>query len=272
MKSRLVSIILPVYNAEQYVAKAIESVLGQTYPEWELIIVNDGSTDNSKKVCEGFDDERISVLTQNNKGVSAARNVGLKRLKGEYFCFLDADDALTPNSIESRLSLFLTDPGLMFVDGAVEIRNKDMTSVMEIRAQHFSGIPLDALLNIDNSVFFGPTWMVRKRAGVNYQFKEGLTHGEDLLFYISIAHLGRYRAVKDVVYLYRQGNLSAMSDLKGLWEGYKAISKELGSIPTVNRTQKQLFKRKITSIMFKSYLGVFKPFKALGVVWDYYKL
>lgn len=268
----LISIILPVYNAGQYVATAIQSVLDQTYPEWELIIINDGSTDDSQKVCENFDDERITVLTQDNKGVSAARNAGLRQMKGGYFCFLDADDALTPNSIDSRVSLFLSDPELMFVDGAVEIRNENMTSVVEVRTQSFSGMPLDALLKIDNTVFFGPTWMIKRNAEIKYQFREGLTHGEDLLFYISIAHLGKYRAVKDVVYQYRQGNLSAMSDLRGLWEGYKEISQQLETIPTVNRTQSKVFKWKITSIMFKSYLGVFKPFKALGVVWDYCKL
>lgn len=268
----LVSIILPVYNADQYVAVAIESVLCQTHPKWELIIVNDGSTDNSKNVCESFNDERITVLTQENKGVSSARNIGLKHIRGAYFCFLDADDALTPNSIEIRLSLFQSNPELMFVDGAVEIRNKDLTSVVEVRTLYFSGVPLEALLKIDNAVFFGPTWMIRKKTGVTYRFKEGLTHGEDLLFFISIGHLGKYEAVKEPVYIYRQGNLSAMSDLDGLWEGYKAISRELNFTTSVNRTLKKIFRKKITSIMFKTYLGFFRPFKALKVLFDFFRI
>ncbi|MCC5895590.1 MAG: glycosyltransferase family 2 protein [Alkalibacterium sp.] len=89
-----VSIIMPVYDVEKYVGKAIESVLMQTYEDFELIIVNDGTRDCSMAIVDSFAkaDKRIKIINQENKGLSAARNAGLKKAKGDYTCFIDSDD------------------------------------------------------------------------------------------------------------------------------------------------------------------------------------
>lgn len=91
----LVSVIMPCYNGERFIAEAIESVLGQTYQNWELIIINDGSTDNSEKIIKELlnKDNRIRYIKNNkNKGIPATRNVGIKASKGEYIALLDQDD------------------------------------------------------------------------------------------------------------------------------------------------------------------------------------
>ena len=97
-----VSIIVPVYNAEKYLEKALNSLVSQTLPDIEIICVNDGSTDNSLEILERFSnlDERIVVVTQPNSGQSVARNLGLKLAKGEYIGFLDADDWVEPDTFE----------------------------------------------------------------------------------------------------------------------------------------------------------------------------
>jgi glycosyltransferase involved in cell wall biosynthesis len=100
----LVSIIIPVFNAEQYIADTINSALSQTWSNIEIIIVDDGSTDQSLNIARKFNDGRISVITQKNKGASAARNAGLKEAKGEYIQFLDADDLLSPDKIEAQVA------------------------------------------------------------------------------------------------------------------------------------------------------------------------
>ena len=89
-----ISVIVPVYNAGCYLADCIESVLAQTYPAWELILVDDGSTDQSLALCQRYaeEQERICVIHQENAGVSAARNAGLAAATGDYLCFIDADD------------------------------------------------------------------------------------------------------------------------------------------------------------------------------------
>lgn len=90
------SVIIPVYNAELFLPKCIESVLFQSYQNWELILINDGSTDNSSQICDSYvlKDNRIKVIHKQNQGVSAARNSGLDVAVGEYICFIDSDDVI----------------------------------------------------------------------------------------------------------------------------------------------------------------------------------
>ena len=97
-----ISIIVPVYNAEKYLEACINSVLGQTFSEFELILVNDGSQDTSPEICEAFalKDKRIRVVHQGNQGVSAARNAGLKEAAGDYIMFVDSDDWLDETYLE----------------------------------------------------------------------------------------------------------------------------------------------------------------------------
>jgi len=99
-----ISVVMPVYNAENYVRQAVESVLNQTYQNIELILINDGSTDNSLSVIQAYvADERVKILTQKNSGACVARNRGLNEAEGEFVKFLDADDVLYPNIIEEQL-------------------------------------------------------------------------------------------------------------------------------------------------------------------------
>lgn len=97
-----VSIIVPVYNTEQFLRKCIDSILSQTYTDWELILVNDGSKDNSGKICDEYEktDKRIKVVHKPNGGVSSARNLGLSLAQGEYVCFIDADDWVESTYLE----------------------------------------------------------------------------------------------------------------------------------------------------------------------------
>jgi glycosyltransferase involved in cell wall biosynthesis len=97
-----ISIIIPVYKVERYLERALNSVINQTYRNLEIILIDDGSPDKSGEICDRFarNDQRISVYNQKNKGVSAARNVGLKLMTGEYFFFLDSDDYIEAYTIE----------------------------------------------------------------------------------------------------------------------------------------------------------------------------
>lgn len=89
-----ISIIIPVYNAEKFIRRCIDSILAQSFQDFELILVNDGSTDSSKEICDSYSslDNRIIVISQENSGASSARNAGLEFAKSEYVCFIDADD------------------------------------------------------------------------------------------------------------------------------------------------------------------------------------
>lgn len=107
IKKPLISIIVPIYNVEPYLQKCVDSVLNQTFQNYELILVDDGSTDNSSKICDEYANkyDYITVIHQNNAGVSAARNTGLDSSKGEYIFFLDSDDWIERNALEKLISL-----------------------------------------------------------------------------------------------------------------------------------------------------------------------
>lgn len=105
-ESPLISVIIPTYNRANFLHQAIESVLAQTYKNWELIIVDDGSTDNTSELVRKFTDKRIIYLYQENRGASAARNKGIQKAKGEYIAFLDSDDAWLSRKIEKQLDIF----------------------------------------------------------------------------------------------------------------------------------------------------------------------
>lgn len=101
------SIIIPTYNRAAFLPKAIESVLAQTYPNWELIVVDDGSTDNTKGVVAQYSDSRIRYVYQENAERSAARNNGIANASGEYVCFMDSDNYMLPDRLE-KLSSYIT--------------------------------------------------------------------------------------------------------------------------------------------------------------------
>lgn len=116
------SIILPTYNRAHFLPKAIESVLGQTYADWELIIVDDGSTDNTKEVVAAYADSRVVYHYQQNQERSAARNNGIKRARGLYVCFLDSDDYFLPeklSTLKKAIEQTAHDEQTLFYDGLI---------------------------------------------------------------------------------------------------------------------------------------------------------
>jgi len=109
MQQNLVSIITPMYNGGKFVSQTIETVLNQTYPNWEMIVVNDGSKDDSPKIVSELSkkDSRIRLINQSNSGSASARNNGLRNANGRFICFLDSDDLWEPEFLEEQID-FLT--------------------------------------------------------------------------------------------------------------------------------------------------------------------
>jgi len=115
-----ISIIIPVYNSEKYLKECIDSILSQTFLDFELVLVNDGSTDSSGKICDEYalKDSRVRVFHKENGGVSAARNTGIKAAKGKYVTFVDADDKVKPSFLMDFNSLELEAD--FYVQGYIE--------------------------------------------------------------------------------------------------------------------------------------------------------
>lgn len=110
LKPPRISVVMPVYNVESYVGEAVQSVLNQTFQDFELIIVDDGGSDRSFAICEGFGDARISIIQQRNRGLAGARNTGIACARGEYVALLDSDDRWSPKKLALHLIHLAANP------------------------------------------------------------------------------------------------------------------------------------------------------------------
>jgi len=161
--SKLISIITPVYNVEKFIVETIESVINQTYTNWELILIDDGSTDNSGDICKQYTekDKRIKYFYKTNSGQAAARNVGIKNAKGEYITFLDSDDLYSKDKLAQHFIDIIENPADFYYGAGYmlfENRIKNKTETYSWFYGKYSGIEFFKILyhscavNI-NSVF-----------------------------------------------------------------------------------------------------------------------
>ena len=261
----LVSVIMPAFNAENYIQEAIQSVVDQSYTNWELLIVDDGSTDSTSRLVHSFTDDRIKFKNQEHLGVSAARNSALKDASGDYVCFLDADDVLPKDSLAARLDIFVTNKEVSFVDGAVQKFEETVDNTVDKWSPDFEGKVINELLSLSGKCFLGNTWMI-KRDMIKHGFNECITHGEELLFYIQNAGKGVYSYTDECVLFYRQHGASAMYNLDGLQKGYMSILNQVNEMTTVTQEQKLKLGKKIRMIMFKSFIAKGKFLKGLSTL------
>ncbi len=179
------SVIIPTYNRANLLDKAIESILNQSFSDWELIIVDDGSTDNTKEVVEKYPDDRIKYIYQSNAERSIARNNGISHSKGKYICFLDSDDKFTSNrlgelynSIKKRnepVALFFT---------AIKFDNRLRIDNHNIQRKHKNENVYDFIIR---AVFHTPQACIHKTILTNHQFNPSFRIGEDMELWIRIA-------------------------------------------------------------------------------------
>ena len=256
----LVSVIMPAYNAQTYIVEAIESVIAQSYAHWELIMIDDGSTDSTLSLVEAFSDERIIIKSQKNAGVSVARNVGLSLSIGEYITFLDADDVLPQMSLEVRVRYLDEHSDVDLVDGQILIKDADMSDTLRTYTPYYKGKLLSRLLALDSHVFFNVCYMFRQNILGAVRFKEEMTHAEDLLFYIELSSQNDvlYGFINKEIYYYRSGHASTMTNLSGLEEGYIRLLNEVKKNMHISKISYLFLKLKIMKIMFLSWMNKYK--------------
>ena len=184
----LISVIIPVYNIEEYLSRCLESVITQTYKELEIILVDDGSTDGSGLICDKYakKDTRIKVLHKENGGVSSARNLGLKIAKGDYIGFIDGDDVienemfqhLIDNVKEYKCDISCCQMDTINVNGKTSINYYSQSKILEVKSivrDYFTeGFIKEMMYSQCNKIF-------SKHCLVKVQFKP-YKYGEDILF------------------------------------------------------------------------------------------
>ena len=175
-----VSIIVPAYNAENTIEKCLKSLLEQTYQNVEVVVINDGSVDKTLEECKKFNDERLKIISTENRGISAARNLGIKNSTGEFISFCDADDFYNKNYVTKLLSMF--EDNVVMV--ACNYVRKSKTRQPKEKITTFTRN--DALKEVfSDRYLFVPLWnkIIRKELIKNLQFDEKVkTFGEDTVF------------------------------------------------------------------------------------------
>ena len=217
MLEREISIIVPVYNTEKYLDDCIHSVLKQTYKSFELILVDDGSKDGSRKKCEGFckEDKRIRYIYQEHKGVSAARNVGMEEAVGKYLFFLDSDDFIHPQLLEVLYRLQETNQTTIATVGFHCVSRESSLNIIEQQVERES-VRKDCCLKCDKAMkprYFASNTtrltaiggkLILREAIQTIRFDESLTKSEDTLFLFKvIANGGDVTVLFQEWYYYR---------------------------------------------------------------------
>ena len=240
----IVSIIIPAYNAGKYIGRCIDSVLRQTYPYFELIIIDDGSTDNTAGICAGYvsSDERIRYIFQDNKGVSAARNRGISLATGQYIAFIDSDDWIDQDYLEVLYSAI---KGYSLSMCGYTIRDEQISA--DVIEPEFCGIKeffKEDKRSKNNGIFqassiLGSVWrcLFLRECIVNNHlcFNEKIHLSEDLLFllnYIAAVGTANVNYVAKSLYQYYQHNDSAcgIGYKKNLLENKLLLNAELKAL------------------------------------------
>lgn len=200
-----VSVIMAVYNGELYIREAIESVLRQTYGNFELIIINDGSTDRSLEIIKTFDDKRIKIITQNNEGPAGARNKGIKAAAGKYIANLDADDICLPQRLEKQVEFLDKNPEFVIVGSNGFITDRHGTVI------YTSSYPvIDDLIReqLPETPFINSSVMFRKeaalKAGGYYEpINRYKIYCEDCILWNRMAKSGKLANIREPLIYYR---------------------------------------------------------------------
>jgi len=214
-KQPFFSIIIPAYNANAFLPSILESILSQEYPNFEVLLINDGSTDNTEDICRHYAslDKRISLISKNNEGVSIARNKGLDIAQGKYILFVDADDILYPNALSTLYdSLISTKTDyLRYEYQTIDEKGNSLYPNYEARLRRkISNQTLNAVDCIGHIVrneFFLWSGVFRKEIINKYhlRFMEGCTYNEDTLFMLQFfMHSKTHIYLPKTLYSYRK--------------------------------------------------------------------
>lgn len=264
MINNKVSVIVPVYNAEKFLDRCLESIINQTYHNLEIIVINDGSSDNSLNICQKYEknDNRILIIDSVNEGVSAARNKGIKKATGKYLAFVDSDDYIEKNMIESLVKrqretnadLVVCDFCFEDINGNYDTRNNKTIISMNKDQTIYNVLH-------PNKIYYGFLW---NKLFLNQIFIENnllfdldISMREDLLLILDYCKYINYSSyISDNLYHYVNANSKSLSVLK---------SKDIESIISRIYTQKKVAHRIKTMTNNKRTIRLANSLYILGI-------
>lgn len=241
-----VSVIVPVYNSELYLNQCVDSILAQTYSDYEVLLIDDGSTDQSSRVCDEYAsmDSRVRTIHTANMGVSHARNVGIELACGEFIAFVDSDDYISSDLLLSLVQKMDADPELDFVQFSMD--RFDEAGVFYKEESVSTTMILADFIESDN--YIGSVCVSMMKTAIiqnaSLRFNSSLKLGEDQAFvYEYLSHCRRCAKVSDIYYHYRSNRLSATNN-----PSPSALANSILYFKSCS--YKQMFIRRIESLLF----------------------
>lgn len=212
-----ISVIVPVYNVEKYLRRCIDSILAQTFTDFELLLIDDGSKDSSGKICDEYaeKDKRIRVFHKENGGVSSARNVGLGNAKGEWIAFIDSDDEFISSSALALLECGTEDKVVLVLANSIIEKDGEKQLLLKINDTLVTD---NLFFSISHCALWGYLFNARIINKYYIRFIDGLAFSEDRLFiyqYLRYCYWGAMLVFKQPIYFYRTNANSACNKKNG---------------------------------------------------------
>lgn len=227
MNHHLISVVMSVYNAEKYLAEAIESILTQTYTNFEFIIINDGSTDSSLEIIQNYmkKDERIVLISRENKGLPFSLNEGIEKAKGKYIARMDADDISLPTRFEDQLSFMNNNLDIGICGTWIEVFGENTkTKILKHSLEH-NEMKTRLLFSV---CFAHPTVMIRKEILDENSLKYNLNYvnAQDYELWSNISEVTKMANIPKVLLKYRvsENSITTITDIKKSELRYKLLS------------------------------------------------
>ena len=224
MSNISISILMPVYNSEKFLLETVQAVINQSYIDWELILVDDGSTDNSKEICTKLmnDDKRIKYIFQENLGVSHTRNVALENAQGKYIVFVDSDDLIHEDYLKILINSIEKNNSDISVCNFIERKISNTGKIEDITREFYLKEVMemsemkDYIMDFGNSGLLNPLWnKIYKREIIennNITFDEKVETGEDFIFNLQyFRKVKKISFIKDSLYYYIRRNNNSIT-------------------------------------------------------------
>ena len=254
-----VSIITAAYNGEKYLAKTIDSVIGQTFLDWEYIIVDDGSFDGTKEIIEKYlRDRRIKYIHQENAGQAHARNTAYRICKGEYIAVLDMDDLWAPQKLEKQIKILDENPTVGLVYTNIQRIDKDGNIIDKPKIRDISNNPISYLI-MHNEIAFSSVLIRKKNLGV-FLHNENFKYTGDCYLYVQLAQKGiLFYYVKEVLLSYRIHPKSishGMEFIEARFQEQIKMMNELSKYYMDNNEKRALFSLGLSKIYLRYASGL----------------
>lgn len=233
MKCNMVSVIVPVYNAERYICRCIDSILSQLYKDFELILVDDGSTDNSRELCESYlYDKRVRVYHQKNAGASGARNLGISHAKGAWIVFVDADDWCDKEYLQELMSSGDVDFTTVFM--SIDVKDENVEHPLSYtRKEYYGQQGLSDFIDNCSKDLAAPVCRRFRKDLIqrhNLSFDEDVHIAEDLLFNLSYLKCANSIGVVPRSLYHYEKHEGSLTYRSICWEEANMIINRLGEV------------------------------------------